>query len=104
MSHKFSFKVSVETNRESGKFATRDEQADSLRDAIEGADPGYLSGLGDYGDSEYTVDLWEVEDDDSDERIKKLRDRIRDLERIIEARDKRIASRDREIIKLSHGK
>ena len=89
MSHRFSFTVHVETNRESGKFATRDEQADQIREAIEGADPSYLSGLGDYGDSEYTVDSWEVEDDDSEGTIKQLRKRVKDLER--------------EVTKLSHG-
>lgn len=83
MSHRFTFKVTVETNRESGKFATRDEQADNIRDAIESADPGYLSGLGDYGDSEYTVDSWEVEDDDSEDVIKGLRKRIKALEKEI---------------------
>lgn len=103
MSHRFTFKVTVETNRESGKFATRDEQADNIRDAIEGADPGYLSGLGDDGDSEYTVDSWEVEDDDSEERIKKLRDRIRELEQTIGARDKTIASMDRDIAYFAYG-
>ena len=62
MSHKFTFTVNVEVTRESGKFATRDEMADQIRDALEGSDPGYLSGIGYDGDSEYTVDAWEVEE------------------------------------------
>lgn len=62
MSHKFTFTVNVEVTRESGKFATRDDMADQIREAIEGADPGFLSGLGEDGMSEYTVDGWDVED------------------------------------------
>lgn len=62
MSHKFTFTVNVEVTRESGKFATRDEMADQIRDALESADPGYLSGIGYDGDSEYIVDGWEVEE------------------------------------------
>jgi hypothetical protein len=62
MAHHFEFRVTVEVTRESGLFAARDEIAEQLRDAIEGADPGYVSGVGANGDSEYTVDSWEVED------------------------------------------
>lgn len=83
MSHHFTFKVTVETERESGHFASREEQAEQIRDEIEASSPGYLSGLGSWGDGEYVINDFQVEDDDSDERIKKLRDRIRNLEKEI---------------------
>lgn len=48
------FTVTVEYERESGKFVSRDEIADVIVEALEGADIE-LSGLGADGDSEYTV-------------------------------------------------
>ena len=80
MAHRFAFTVRVELERSQGKFATRDEMADNLRDAIEGADPGGVYGIGDYGDSDYDVVSWEVEDDDSAETLKALRKRVKELE------------------------
>lgn len=62
MSHRFTFTVEVEVNRTAGKFASRDEMADAIREAIEGADPGELDGLGPDGETNYTVDSWEVSD------------------------------------------
>lgn len=62
MSHKFEFTVRVEVTREQGKFATREDMADQIREALEGADPGGLYNLGDDGNSDYMVDSWEVED------------------------------------------
>ena len=49
--------VSIEVQRTQGKFATRDELAEQIRDAIESADPGQLDG--DNG-GEYEVTSWEV--------------------------------------------
>lgn len=60
MAHRFKIIVEVEINRESGKFASRDEMADAIIDAIEGADPGSIDGIGADGDSCYTVDSWEA--------------------------------------------
>lgn len=59
---KVEFKVIVELERTSGKFAGKDEIRDQLRDELEGMDPGSVSGVGADGDSEYEVVSWEVED------------------------------------------
>lgn len=103
MSHRFEFKVSVEVSRESGHFATRDEMAEQLRDEIEGSSPSYLSGLGSWGDGEYVVDDFQIEDDDSEDRIKKLRDQIRKLEKTITDQKEALAARDRDIQYLVRG-
>ena len=55
----FTFTVTVEVERTQGKFATREELAEQLREAIEGADPGQLEG--DNG-GEYEVSSFEVEE------------------------------------------
>lgn len=59
MAHTFKFTVTAVMERTQGKFATREEMADHLREAIEGADPGDF-----YADEggEYEVTEWEVED------------------------------------------
>ena len=62
MAHKFTFTVEVEVERTSGKFATRDEMADTIREWIEGADEGSLSGIGPDGDSEYETTGWTVDE------------------------------------------
>jgi len=59
MAHTFSLTVTVELERESGKFMSRDEMEEQLREAIEGADPGTVDG-GPDGDSTYEVTSWEV--------------------------------------------
>lgn len=56
---RFRFEVEVEVEREQGKFMSRDECAEQLREAIEGADPGSVDGGAD-GDSTYSVVEWEV--------------------------------------------
>ena len=55
----FVFTVTVEVEREEGKFASRDELADQIREAIEGADPGTVEG--ENGGS-YSIVNWTVED------------------------------------------
>jgi hypothetical protein len=62
LSHRFTFTVTVEVNRTSGKFASRDEIAEAIISEIEGTDPGSLDGLGADGESEYEVESWEVEE------------------------------------------
>ncbi|WP_047523900.1 hypothetical protein [Microbacterium sp. ZOR0019] len=62
MSHRFTFTVTVELEREEGKFAARDEMADQLREWLEGADEGTVSGIGADGESSYAVTSWEVEE------------------------------------------
>lgn len=58
---RFTFTVHVEVERESGKFAGRDEIAEQIRDAISDADPGEIGDVGADGDSSYSVTAWEVE-------------------------------------------
>lgn len=59
MAHTFQFLITVEVDRETGKFAPRDELVDKLREAIEGADPGTLDC--DNG-GQYTVSSFDVQD------------------------------------------
>ena len=62
MSHKFSFTVLVELERESGKFAPRDELAATVVEWLEDADQGTVDGVGADSDSTYTTTAWEVEE------------------------------------------
>lgn len=62
MSHKFTIQVTIELERESGKFASRDEMAEALVDAIDSSDPGSLDGLGADGESTYTITDWTSEE------------------------------------------
>ena len=62
MAHNFTLKVSVELNRVSGKFASRDEMLEALIGMVEGADEGQVDGIGADGESNYTIDMWEVEE------------------------------------------
>ena len=62
MTQRFFFTVSVEVNRTTGKFATRDDIAERIRDELEGSNPGTLDGLGADAESEYEIEMWEVED------------------------------------------
>lgn len=55
---RFRLVVDVEVERESGKFAGRDEIAAELLQSLEDADPGEVSGVGADGDSEYSVVEW----------------------------------------------
>jgi hypothetical protein len=57
---KFTFTVEVEVQRESGKFAARDEIEEQLREEIEGANPGSVDGVGADGDTTYEVIEWSV--------------------------------------------
>lgn len=62
MSHRFEFKVSVEVERESGKFAARDEISDALLAELELSDPGTVGGLGADGMTDYNVIDFTVEE------------------------------------------
>lgn len=57
---KFAFRVDAEAEHEEGKFASRDELAEQIHEALESADPGSLSG--ENGGS-YSVTAWEVSDE-----------------------------------------
>lgn len=61
MASHFQFKVVVTLERESGKFMARDEMAEQLQEAIDGAECGEVYG-GPDGDSVYTVVDWSVEE------------------------------------------
>lgn len=68
---RFAFTVEVEATYESGKFASKDELADQIQEALEGGDPGQLEG--DEG-ATYSVDSWTVSRDfDAEKPIKKSR-------------------------------
>jgi hypothetical protein len=56
------FLVRVELERESGKFASRDDIAERLLESIEAADPGEIDGVGADGESVYTIVEWSVDE------------------------------------------
>lgn len=62
MAHTFEFKVRVVVERTEGKFASRDEIADALRDELEANQPYGVDGIGADGSSSYEVTEYEVED------------------------------------------
>lgn len=55
------FTVTVDLEKESGKFVARDELVELLRESIEQADPGTVEG-GPDGSSVYNVSTWDVEE------------------------------------------
>jgi hypothetical protein len=59
---KFEFKVTVEVERDEGKFESRDDLGEQIRDEIESADPGTLEG--DNG-GVYSTVAFEVEEVDA---------------------------------------
>ncbi len=62
MAHTFTFTVTVTLERTQGKFASRDEMAESLLSELEGADPGGVYGIGADGASDYEVTDFTVEE------------------------------------------
>ncbi len=59
---KFKFTVEVEVSRVEGKFASREEIASQIQDALESADPGSYEGDngGQYETSDWSVSEEEV--------------------------------------------
>jgi len=55
----FRFVVEAEVERTEGKFASREELSEQMRDEIEAADPGQLEGE---NGGQYEVTSWEVSD------------------------------------------
>jgi hypothetical protein len=55
----FDFHISVDVERTEGKFASRDEMEEQVREALEGADPGQLDGEngGMYETTDWTVEV-----------------------------------------------
>lgn len=70
---RFDFLVTVDVERTEGKFATRDEVAEELQAAIEGADPGTVDGVGADGMSSYEVQSWDVEQQEQPKRTRRAR-------------------------------
>lgn len=56
---RFEYKVTVEVERSEGKFASRDELSEQIREALEQADPQQLDGE---NGGVYEVNEWTVED------------------------------------------
>jgi hypothetical protein len=56
MAHRFTVILEVEVERTEGKFASRDEMAEAIQEALANVGEGEsLSGLGADGDSEYEI-------------------------------------------------
>jgi predicted XRE-type DNA-binding protein len=53
----FTFTVDVDVDRDQGKFATREELAAQIQEAIEQADPGSMEGE---NGGQYSTSQWEV--------------------------------------------
>lgn len=67
---KFAFMVYVDTDRESGLIASRDEQSEQIINELEAIDGFQISGIGARADSEYSVssvDIWEMSKKDEKE-------------------------------------
>lgn len=58
----FKFLVTVEVERTQGKFASRDEIYGELETALLDANPSEIYGIGNDGNSDYEVTMWEVEE------------------------------------------
>ena len=60
MATRATFVIEVELERESGKFASRDELIDEIKEWLEDANQGTVDGVGADGDSVYEVTEWSV--------------------------------------------
>lgn len=58
----FQFLVTVEVSRSEGKFASRDELGEQIKEAIEQSDPSQLTGD---NEGQYNVDTWSVDEYDA---------------------------------------
>lgn len=56
------FTVSVEVERTTGKFATKDEIREAITQDLEGANPSEITGIGPDSATNYGIVAWEVED------------------------------------------
>lgn len=68
---RFTFTVEVEVERVEGKFASRDEIADVIAEALGEANPENIDGIGTDGGGEYEVTLWEVDEAPQEKKGKK---------------------------------
>jgi hypothetical protein len=78
---RFTFTVDVEVERTEGKFASRDELAQQVSDALESADPGTL-----YGDNDgiYETTDWSVEEEMTEREAKKVKAYIAKERKLLE--------------------
>jgi len=53
------FRIIVSVSRQRGKFASHDELAQQIADALDQANPGELTGE---NGGEYTVDEWDIQE------------------------------------------
>jgi hypothetical protein len=60
MTSRFKFTVEVSLERVEGKFASRDEMAEQIQEALDSANPSTVDGIGSDGTSSYEVSDWEV--------------------------------------------
>ena len=58
----YEFRVVVEVERTSGKFAPRDEIVGAIQEALDEANPGNIDSIGADGDSDYEVTEWSVDE------------------------------------------
>lgn len=71
MSHSFKFLVEVDLERETGKFASRDDMSEAISSALEDAENGIdVTGLGPDSSSEYTVSVFGITELDNKEERK----------------------------------
>lgn len=76
---RIAFTVEVNVERESGPFASKDDLAGQIEDALVAADPSQLDG--DAG-GVYTVDSWDVSrDHEAEKPTKRVSERLRDARR-----------------------
>jgi len=54
--------VTVEVERQEGKFASREEMAEAIVEWLESADEGSIEGIGADGESSYATTSWQVEE------------------------------------------
>lgn len=58
---RLNFTITVEVEREEGKFASRDDIEAFIRDHLDDSDPGTVDGVGADGTSVYQVTEWSVD-------------------------------------------
>ena len=78
---RFTFTIDVEAEHTEGKFASHDELAEKITEAIESADPGSLEG--DEGGT-YDVTSWEVSSELTESEAKKIMARVRRQQKLLD--------------------
>lgn len=68
---RFSYVVEVEVDRVEGKFASREEVAEQIQEALDNADPGSIDGIGSDGTSSYEVQSWDVQEQEQPKPVRR---------------------------------